>query len=112
MRVDITSRLKDNEDPVMVIGDVEITVKSDAPTVLQLMGIMGEEGDNIEKMRKAQDILFSKEDCQKVSKMPFYNWGDFMNWAVQLAIHGEIEGDEEETEESKEEGESPNPTTT
>ena len=105
MKVDITNKLKDNEDPVMVIGDVEITVKSDAPTVLQLMGIMGEEGDNVEKMRKAQDILFSKEDYQKVSKMPFYNWGNFMNWAVQLATRGEIEDGEE-----KEEGELPSPT--
>lgn len=107
MRVDLTSKLKDNEDPVMVVGNMEVTLKSDAPNVLQLMGVMREDGDNIEKMKKAQEILFSEEDSRKVSQMPFYNWLAFMGHAVNLAANGELKEDEE-----KEEGESPTHTTT
>ncbi|MCI7099868.1 MAG: hypothetical protein MR966_13415 [Lachnospiraceae bacterium] len=109
MRVDLTSKLKDNEDPIVIVGDMEVTLKSDASTVLQLMGVMRDDENNennIEKMKKAQEILFSEEDSQKISKMPFYNWLPFMGHVVNLAANGELKDEEEET------GESPIPATT
>lgn len=107
MRINLTSKLKDNEDPVITIGDMEVTVKTNASDVLQLMGIMNEESNNIKKLEKAQEILFSEEDKQKILKLPFYNWAAFMGYATQLATNGEIK-----EEESEEEGELTNPTTT
>lgn len=108
MRIDLTSKLKDNEDPVITIGDMEVTVKTNASDVLQLMGVISEENNNIKKMEKAQEILFSDADKQKILKLPFYNWATFMEYAIQLAANGRII----EEEESEEEGELTNPTTT
>ena len=106
MRVDVTSRLKDNEDPIMVISDgVEVTVKADASSVLQILGIMNEEENNIGKMQKAQEVLFSTEDAQKLKTLNYMNWATAIGLAVQLAVSGEIKDEEDQKE-----GELPSPT--
>lgn len=98
MRFDITDKLKMDENPVLVIGDTEVTVKADATTVLQLMGIMDGEESNIYKMSKAQSLLFTKEDSQKILGLPFCDWVDLMTYAVQLATNGKIDNEVSEGE--------------
>lgn len=94
MRFDLTSKMKDNENPIMVVGDIEVTLLTDAANVLQVIGLMGDDTDNTEKMKKAQAILFSEEDSRKISRLPFYNWSAFMGYAVNLAANGDLGDDD------------------
>lgn len=97
MKFDITSKLMVNEDPVMVIGDVELTVKSDAKTVLQVMGVM-DDGFSVTKMEQAKKLLFSDEDIEKLDNFKMFNWKEIIGFAAQLAIQGELEDDDPNTE--------------
>lgn len=93
MKFDITNKLMANEDPVMVIGDVELIVKSDAKTVLQVIGIM-DSGFSVTKMEQAKKLLFSDEDIEKLDNFKMFNWKEIIGFAAQLAIQGELEDDD------------------
>ena len=68
MRYDLTDKLKFEEDPVIVIGDTELTVKSDALTVLGLLDAVAEKGD-AEGARMAADMLLSEADREKLAAL-------------------------------------------
>ncbi len=68
MRYDLTDKLKFEEDPVIVIGDTELTVKSDALTVLGLLDAVAEKGD-AEGARMAAELLLSEADREKLAAL-------------------------------------------
>lgn len=68
MLYDMTERLKFDDDPVLKIKDTELTIKSDASTVLQLMAVIQEDGE-MEASRKAVDLLFSSKDKKKLDSL-------------------------------------------
>lgn len=90
MKFDLTNRLKANENPVITIGDIELTVKADAGTVLQIMSVISE-GVNMNVLNEAKKLLFSKEDIKKLDSFMMYNWTEIVQAAITLAVDGDLE---------------------
>lgn len=96
MIYDATAKLKFNEDPVLKVKDVELTVRSDADVLLQLMDIMQNKSE-IEGAREALTLLFSNEDYAKLQGLHL-KMDDFMEvirLAVSLALGEDPDGDTE-----------------
>lgn len=68
MRYDLTDKLRFETDPVIVIGETELTVKSDAETVLRLIDGIAEKGD-AEGARMAADMLLGGDDRKKLAAL-------------------------------------------
>lgn len=83
MVYDATAKLKFNEDPVLKIKDVELTVRSDADVLLSLMDVMQKKGE-MEGAREAIALLFSEKDYKKLQKLRL-KMDDYME-VVRLAI--------------------------
>lgn len=71
--VDITDKLTFNEKPKVKIKGTEIEVNADAPTVLKIMSVMGDDGDPL----KMYDLLFDKDNRDKLEKIKL-SFKDFM----------------------------------
>lgn len=82
MIYDATAKLKFNEDPVLKIKDVELTVRSDADVLLKLMDVMQSKGE-IEGAGEAIRLLFDDKDYKKLQKLHL-KMDDFME-VVRLA---------------------------
>lgn len=80
---DATAKLKFNEDPVLKIKDVELTVRSDADVLLQIIDLMGKKNET-EATLEAIGLLFSEEDSRKLSDLRL-KIEDYMT-VVQVAI--------------------------
>ncbi|MGN8818549.1 hypothetical protein ACTNEN_09545 [Oribacterium sp. HCP28S3_H8] len=63
-KIDITEKLSFEENPELVIKGKELTVNSDAPTVLRVMGIMGEDNPGVKEILQAYNLIFP-EDARK-----------------------------------------------
>ncbi len=63
-KIDITEKLSFEENPELVIKGKELTVNSDAPTVLRVMGIMGEDNPGVKEILQAYSLIFP-EDARK-----------------------------------------------
>lgn len=83
--IDITDKLSFEENPKILIKNVEVSVNSDATTMLQIMQIVGE-GKNItpKDIVSLYDLLFSEDDQKKIKKLNL-NIKDFQT-VVQAAI--------------------------
>lgn len=87
MIYDATAKLKFNEDPVLRIKDVELTVRSDADVLLQIIDLMQRKNE-MEAAMETLSILFSKEDYKKLKGLHL-KMEDFMavfRMAVSLAL--------------------------
>lgn len=95
MKYDLTNKLAFDSDPVMTVKDIELTVDSDAETVLMVMEILENEGE-IAAVRKCVPMLFSEEDQEKIKnlKLKMKDYSELVITAVSLAM-GE-DPDEEE----------------
>lgn len=71
--IDITDKLTFDEKPKVKIKGTEIEVNADAPTVLKIMSVMGDDGDPL----KMYDLLFDKDNRTKLEKMKL-SFKDFM----------------------------------
>lgn len=67
-KINITDKLNFDSNPVIVIGDLEVEVKSDAETMLRLMGTFAENSE-LQAVGEALDLIFSPEDVEKICKM-------------------------------------------
>ena len=87
MKYNLTDKLKFNEDPVLQIRDTELTIKSDAEVVLQLMDIMSTKGE-LAAARDVLGLLLSPEDRKKLEglKLKTNDYIAVMNAAVTLAL--------------------------
>lgn len=96
MVYDITSKLKFNEDPVLKINDIELTVRSDADVLLQIIDIMHTKGE-MEGAKQCISLLFSEEDREKLSGLHL-KMEDFMEVvkaAVSMALGEDPDGETE-----------------
>lgn len=96
MVYDATAKLKFNEDPILKVRDIELTVRSDADVLLQLMDVMQNKSE-IEGAREALNLLFSATDYKKLQKLHL-KMDDFMEiirLAVSLALGEDPDGDQE-----------------
>lgn len=67
-KINITDKLNFESNPIIVIGDLEAEVKSDAETVLRLMGVFAENSE-LQAVGEALELIFSPEDVEKICKM-------------------------------------------
>lgn len=67
-KINITDKLNFDSNPVIVIGDLEVEVRSDAETILRLLGVFAENSE-LQAVGKALDLIFSPEDVEKICKM-------------------------------------------
>jgi len=95
MKYDLTNKLAFDSDPVMTIKDIELTVGSDAETVLMVMDILENEGE-IAAVKKCVPMLFNEEDQKKIKDLglKMKDYSTLVITAVTLAM-GE-DPDEEE----------------
>lgn len=68
MIYNLTEKLKFAEDPQLIIRDAELTIKSEAETVLKLMDIIREKGE-VAGAREAVDLLLSAADRKKLAAL-------------------------------------------
>lgn len=94
MKYDLTDKLRFGADPKLVIRGTELTVRSDAETVLRLMDVLGEKGEAA-GAREAMELLFSKADQKKLAalNLKLGDWMEVLKAAVQLAMGGDPEDD-------------------
>lgn len=95
-RTDITEKLNFNENPIIVIKNEKMEVNADAPTILKIMGIMGD-GENISPQSIVQmyELLFSKKDRKKIDELHL-NFADFqvlITSAIELVTGENTEGE-------------------
>ena len=98
MKYNITEKLKFNEDPILVIKDKEITVKSDAEVVLRLMDILSTKGE-VTGAVEAMELMLSPADFKKLGSLHL-KMGDYievMKAAVNMAL-GEDPEEEDQGE--------------
>lgn len=62
-KINITDKLNFESNPIIVIGDLEVEVKSDAETVLRLMGVFAENSE-LQAVGEALELIFSPEDVE------------------------------------------------
>lgn len=87
MRYDLTEKLALRSDPVLVIRDTELTVRSDAETVLRLMDAVREQGE-LEGARAAAELLFAPADRKKLAALglSLEDWLCALRAAMELAM--------------------------
>ena len=87
MRYDLTEKLKFDEDPKLVIKDVELTINSDAAAVLRLLSVFQAAGE-AEGAVKAEELLLSEKDRKKLAglHLKMDDYLEVMKAAVQLAM--------------------------
>lgn len=89
-RVDITDRLNFEENPVLVVRGEELEVNQDAPTMLKVMGMMGNGDAGAAEVLKAYELIFPEESRKKIEKMKV-GFGDLLilvEAAVELIAGG------------------------
>lgn len=98
MKYDLTEKLNFADDPILVIKGVELTVNSDAETVLKLMDVIETKGE-VAGAREAMDLLLSEKDRKKLSglRLKIDDYVEAVKAAVALAL-----GDDPEEEPSGE----------
>ncbi len=97
-KVNITDKLNYDDNPVMVIGHIEVEVNADAETMLRLMGVLAEKGE-LEAVGDALNLIFKPEDMEKIcsikqngKKLSAQSLITIVQEAVSLVM-GETEGE-------------------
>lgn len=68
MLYNITDKLNMNDDPKLQIGELILTVNSDAEAVLTLMDIVSKKGE-LEGALEVEKVLFSETDLEKLKSL-------------------------------------------
>ncbi len=91
--MDITEKLTFDGNPKLVIRGKEIEVNADAPTMLKVMALMGNDDPGAKDIVDAYDLLFpdkSKKEIDKL-KLGFQDFIVLVQEAVQLVVGGDGE---------------------
>lgn len=81
--VDITDKLSFEENPKLIVKGKELEVNADAPTMLKVMGLMGEKAGT-DEILKAYDMLFTQKAKKEIEAMKL-NFNDLIV-VIQEAI--------------------------
>lgn len=93
--IDITEKLSFDDNPKLVVKGKELEVNADAPTVLKVMGIVGDgTGMTAKNVLGIYDLIFSEKSKKEIDKMklPFGDFVIIVQEAVN-AIIGDDKGD-------------------
>lgn len=87
MIYNMTEKLKFDSDPILKIGDTELTIKSDAETVLQLLDIVSAKGE-LSAARACMELLLSPADQKKLKALHLKtrDYVEVMSTAMSLAL--------------------------
>ena len=78
--VDITDKLTFDGNPKLKIKGVELEVNADAPTMLKVMGLMGNENPGIPEILDTYNLMFPEKSRQEIEKMKL----DFQDLVVVI----------------------------
>ena len=93
-RVDITDKLKFEQNPVLRIRDMELEVNADAKTMLEIMGLFKGRSE-IEAATEAMEKLFGEKDQKKLESLnlSFRDYMAVISEAMNL-IQGDGQGEQ------------------
>lgn len=97
--VNITDKLEFDTDPTLVIGNLKVRVRSDAETMLKLMGVLSK-GESLSTIKEALGLMFSERDLSAIckykkdgKKLSAKSLMLIVNTAIEL-VTGEDEGEQ------------------
>ena len=92
--LDITDKLKTQEQPVLKVKDVELTVNDDAVTLLTVMELMESDEPTSLDILQAAKTIFGEDGFEKLAGLKL-NLGNFMEvvTAAMELVTGEVEGE-------------------
>lgn len=97
--VNITDKLEFDTDPTLVIGNLKVRVRSDAETMLKLMGVLSK-GESLSTIKEALELLLSERDLSAIckykkdgKKLSAKSLMLIVNTAIEL-VTGEDEGEQ------------------
>ena len=67
--IDITEKLTFDGNPKLKIKDVELEVNSDAPTMLKVMGLMGNEEPGIPEILEVYNLMFPEKSRKTIEEL-------------------------------------------
>lgn len=67
--IDITDKLSFDGNPKLKIKDKKLEVNADAPTMLKVMGLMGNEDPGIPEILETYNLMFPEESRAEIEKM-------------------------------------------
>lgn len=82
--VDITDKLSFDGNPKLVIKGKELEVNADAPTVLKVMGLMGDKDPGAKEILDTYELMFSEKSKKEIEKLKL-NFTDLIT-VVQEAV--------------------------
>lgn len=91
--IDITDKLSFEENPRLKIKDIEVEVKADAKTMLEIMGNFKNKSE-VEAAVSSVEKLFGEEDRKKIDKLhlSFKDYMKVISEAMDL-IQGDDQGE-------------------
>lgn len=95
--IDITEKLRFNENPALKVKDQVLEVQADAENVLKIMGLFNGEKDEGKAAIEAAELIFSKEDQKKIKnmKLQFNDYLILIQEAIDLATNDGEEGEKQ-----------------
>lgn len=89
--IDITEKLSFDTNPSIVIKGIEYEVNADAETVLQIMGILSNEGEGPGSTLKMYELIFSEKERNKIQelKLQFKDFEKVVESAINLITGSE-----------------------
>lgn len=67
--VDITDKLSFDGNPKLVIKGKELEVNADAPTMLKVTGLMGEEHPGMKEILETYDLMLPEKSKKEIEKL-------------------------------------------
>ena len=67
--IDITDKLTFDGNPKLKIKGKELEVNADAPTMLKVMGLMGNDNPGIPEILDTYNLMFPEKSRQEIEKM-------------------------------------------
>lgn len=93
--VDITDKLSFDENPTLVVKGKKLEVNADAPTLLKVMGLLGNKEPGIDEILGAYNLIFSEKAKKEIEalKPPFGDMAIIIQEAVSLVTGGVSQGE-------------------
>lgn len=84
----ITEKLEFDGNPCLQIRDKELEVNADAPTVLKIMGIISEDGNQLEQTSRMYELIFPEASRKEldVMKLSVKDWMTVVEEAINLIL--------------------------
>lgn len=94
--IDITSKLTFEENPKLVIRDVELEVNNDAMSVLKMFNTLGDGNMTPGRIAQLADLMFTDAAKEKIAEMhlSFDDYAVAVNAAIDLIVGNDEEGNE------------------